>query len=645
MLVVILILTMQLAVILSSQIRKEPDTNVSNYKFKDFSTLVSTKYFVDKSLVIREILQDSTAILVTAPRGFGKSVNIDMIRRFLEIEVDDEGNENINNTSTQNYKLFTNLKIYKNHRKFFDQHFGKHPVIHIDYGPLSLINSFDDMLETLMAVIFETYNKHSYLLRVEKFWRAGFGRGYFKEYLTGTRTQKFLFKQDVENAFVDLAYGLYRYYNKLPIVLIDNYDAYFDNMIFQINPNIDKCVKLIRTLNNDLLQAIDGNVSRVFVTGSLRVTGSGLFLPENVVAEYPFLRNHEYCHYYGLTTEELRDLLARHANNNETEIKELQRRIVKHYSGYRVLGTNTEVYNTRTVLKCLVTGKHWPPIDLKNFINFFYFSNFRQEVVKLLQNRTLGIYVYNALSRDDVVALRSFHEYSFSALPSHVLDLSLYLLLELGFLTVTNQITKDVVSVRISNLEAETEFVDVLLRSSVNQFEIQAGYITSVNNLLDSFSERQNNTDEMFRGLFATLQYMFGRSSYKSKLEQDLQCVLFSIFKRRFRHVHTSVCDSTRNGSIDVLVRNHQNVSFIVETKVISDKSITNLDTCAQNAIDEIIENGYIDIIDANLRDRVVYLGLCFSTVNKKFRLRYSKRLKAGDNLNKTSSVRLTSQM
>lgn len=52
----------------------------------DFKTLIEDdRYFVDKSLLIKEVLEDSAQIiLIPRPRRFGKTLNLSMIRYFVE---------------------------------------------------------------------------------------------------------------------------------------------------------------------------------------------------------------------------------------------------------------------------------------------------------------------------------------------------------------------------------------------------------------------------------------------------------------------------------------------------------------------------------------------------------------------------------
>ena len=54
----------------------------------DFADLVTkSSIFVDKSLFVKEIIEDnSKVILITMPRRWGKSLNLDILNRFLSIE-------------------------------------------------------------------------------------------------------------------------------------------------------------------------------------------------------------------------------------------------------------------------------------------------------------------------------------------------------------------------------------------------------------------------------------------------------------------------------------------------------------------------------------------------------------------------------
>ena len=60
----------------------------------DFSELLlEGGIFVDKSLMVRDFIKDTAkVVLITRPRRWGKSLNLNMLEHFLAIEVDASGN-------------------------------------------------------------------------------------------------------------------------------------------------------------------------------------------------------------------------------------------------------------------------------------------------------------------------------------------------------------------------------------------------------------------------------------------------------------------------------------------------------------------------------------------------------------------------
>ena len=77
-----------------------------------FANLITkSDIFVDKSLFIKEILDDSQhANLITRPPRWGKSLNMDMLKTFLEPDVDENGNFDFSK-GNKNKKLFEGCTI------------------------------------------------------------------------------------------------------------------------------------------------------------------------------------------------------------------------------------------------------------------------------------------------------------------------------------------------------------------------------------------------------------------------------------------------------------------------------------------------------------------------------------------------------
>jgi hypothetical protein len=109
------------------------------------------------------VLKSQNLVLVTAPSSFGKSVNMDMVKCFIEIQVDvNTGASVARDSEKSNYKLFEGLEVMKD-MAFVNEFFGKYPVIKVSfYGTLKKITEVnaDNFCKT---VIRDTYREHKYL--------------------------------------------------------------------------------------------------------------------------------------------------------------------------------------------------------------------------------------------------------------------------------------------------------------------------------------------------------------------------------------------------------------------------------------------------------------------------------------------------
>lgn len=409
--------------------------HIYDFKTADFSNIVKTKYLVDKSMLIKDFFDDTTGVLATAPRRFGKSVNIDMSKRFFEIEVDDDGNEKINKADTANYKLFTNLKIYKNHRQFFNEHFGKYAVIHIDYSPLNTVESYEDMFQKFRDVLNQTFRQHEYLKNVKNLWSGPVNLTTFTKY-TDTRLVNATDVADIVEGLPYLAHLLHAHFKKPVIVLIDEYNAFVDSPLFGSIKDMDAIITFIRSITCELLKYTDSHITKIFITGILRITGKSLSPLEADVKHYPFLRNHKYCQYYGITGDELEELLVRRTNNNQTEINNLRSDINSYYKAYKVLGQKTEIYSIWSILHYLETKilkRYWAQAEYLR--RFFSRRDFKEEIRQLLQNGAVIINISTALSTDDILTLKRIYDSPESDASGDVYQPFFQFLFELGYLS------------------------------------------------------------------------------------------------------------------------------------------------------------------------------------------------------------------
>lgn len=136
----------------------------SSDRFIDFK---KESIYVDKSLIIKEILKHHNHLFITAPRRWGKSLILSMIRVFFQPD------DNLLRSNNENVKLFEDLKIYKEKIKIqidgkneevnIVEHFqGKYPVIYLNFK--AVYGDKNEIIKQLKTAIARAFNEHKYLI-------------------------------------------------------------------------------------------------------------------------------------------------------------------------------------------------------------------------------------------------------------------------------------------------------------------------------------------------------------------------------------------------------------------------------------------------------------------------------------------------
>ncbi len=102
----------------------------------DFKEIIKGNfYFFDKSLFIKEVLDDTKVLLITRPRRFGKTLNMSMLRHFFAKAIWGEATDPT---------LFDGLNITHCSAEYL-QHQGRYPVIFLTLKDVKDSN-FDSFL-------------------------------------------------------------------------------------------------------------------------------------------------------------------------------------------------------------------------------------------------------------------------------------------------------------------------------------------------------------------------------------------------------------------------------------------------------------------------------------------------------------------
>ncbi|MBT3388579.1 MAG: AAA family ATPase, partial [Desulfobacula sp.] len=286
----------------------------------DFKKLrTENKYFADKSLFIKEIIEeDAEIVLLPRPRRFGKTLNLTMLRYFLEKTDKPE----------ETKKLFSGLAIEK--EGIFEEHICRYPVIYLTFKDIKASN-FEHSLKSIKRLIAREYRRHSYLLTSEQL--EDFDKEDFQSILS-VKADISLF----ENSLLDLSHYLYKHYKEKPVILIDEYDtpiisAYAEGY-YKETINFFKSFLGAGLKDNP-------NIYKGVMTGILRVAKESIFSDMNNLGVYSLLRS-KFSDKFGLTEEEVFSLLQYYKEENK--IKSVR----EWYNGY-IFGGNT-IYNPWSII-------------------------------------------------------------------------------------------------------------------------------------------------------------------------------------------------------------------------------------------------------------------------------------------------------
>ncbi|BFD45930.1 MAG: AAA family ATPase [Rickettsia endosymbiont of Sergentomyia squamirostris] len=375
-----------------NNINYQPKMLVGSDDFYDL--LINSDIFVDKSLMIKELLEDSGKVtLITRPRRWGKSINMDMVRRFLEIELDNEGNP-LPHDKQVNYKLFVggevDLGLASGKKKLFKplkiseyqylilDYQSQFPVIFITFKSVEG-SSYHDIEQGVKSQLRKLFQAHSYLSDSNKLKTSEIAD--FNQYLFGEVTL-----DNIKNSLAILSHLLYKHYNKKPWVLIDEYDTPINSAYRWFGTNeaeFQKVLEIFRGIMKSTFKKETGNqelpVERGIITGILRIAKAELFSGLNNVKEYSLL-DKKFATQYGFTQAEVDELLTKvPTKTNSEEIKNW-------YNGYTFGGET--IYNPWSIMMCLSSeGKldyYWVDSGGTGWIDNVLLSDEMQQDIQVL---------------------------------------------------------------------------------------------------------------------------------------------------------------------------------------------------------------------------------------------------------------------
>ncbi|HJD63812.1 MAG TPA: ATP-binding protein [Rickettsia endosymbiont of Sericostoma sp.] len=373
----------------SNNINYQPRMFVGTDDFYDL--LINSDIFVDKSLMIKELLEDSGKVtLITRPRRWGKSLNMDMVRRFLEIEVDEYGIQ-LPQEQRVNYKLFSGgevdlgfdetkilkpLKIANVANSMKRQ--GQFPVIIISFKGVRG-SSYQEIEVGIKSQIINLFAKHRYLeryIKQDEKLLIDAQKEILQRYFTGK-----LIEDDIKNSLKFLSDLLYKHFNQKVYILIDEYDTPINSAYMKIGNNLEEfeeVLALFRAIFGNSLKTND-SLQKGVITGILRVAKANLFSDLNNLTECSLL-DERFSNSYGFTQAEVDELLTKVPTTTKPE------EIKNWYNGYNFGGEI--IYNPWSIMQCLASkGKldhYWIDSGGTDWIDHVLLSDEMQQNIQAL---------------------------------------------------------------------------------------------------------------------------------------------------------------------------------------------------------------------------------------------------------------------
>lgn len=295
---------------------------------QDYADIITKEYFyIDKTHFIKEWWDGGDAVtLITRPRRFGKTLNLNMLDYFFSNKHPNRGD------------LFEGLSIWTEEK--YRQLQGTYPVISLSFANIKEA-TYENTKKKIYQVILDVFEKNAFLLK-ENFLEeteASFFRSVNYEMDEPIATQ----------AIHEMCDYLYRYYGKKVIILLDEYDTPMQEAY--VNGYWDELVAFTRSMFNAAFKT-NPYLERAIMTGITRVSKESIFSDLNNL-EVITTTSERYETSFGFTEEEVFAAL------DECGLSAEKEGVKKWYDGF-IFGTHMDIYNPWSVLNFLAKGQYSP---------------------------------------------------------------------------------------------------------------------------------------------------------------------------------------------------------------------------------------------------------------------------------------------
>lgn len=525
-------------------------------------------YYVDKSLLVEDVMRGGDVILMTRPRRFGKTLNLSMLRYFFEM------------SEETNAHFFSDLAIRQNSTMWQLQ--GQFPVIFISFKSIKE-SSWEVTYEKFEYTIYEEFDRHKYLLTDDAL------EIYEKELFRKILERK-ASRAEIDSSLLFLAKLLQKKYKRNVIVLIDEYDVPVQAAF--VYGYYEQVIELLRALLVSVLK--DTTIlEKGVLTGNLTLAKSGIFTGLNNLDIFS-VTSLELAERFGFTGDEVVTLLMHYGLTNHHD--ELQ----QWYDGY-TFGNASGMFNPWSALKCIQ----------KKGVLEMYWANTSDNVLlkRLLGRATKSLKSDLELILQGKAVTKTIEEsITFPNLDSSS-ELLWSLLLFTGYLTYTTYEVKK--GKKVCELILPNEEIKQLYYELIKDMFVSAVVGERADELLQALTE--GNTEfftELLQSFILNSMSSYDLSSNEPEKSYHLFVLGLLVVLSPSYEVKSNRESGLGRYDIMLIPKNPAQTGIIIEfKKTLAGES---REEAAQKALDQIVAKKYMQELEArNVRTIIAY-GIAF---------------------------------
>ncbi len=351
--------------------------SIGNQGFEDIR--INDNFYVDKTAFIKEWWEARDIVtLITRPRRFGKTLNMDMLKCFFS------------NKYAGRQDLFEGLSIWEEEK--YRKLQGEYPVISLSFADVKQTN-YIDAVKMIKFIISDAFREYRDIMQSDRF--------------TETDRQRFEMvnptMDDVtaQRALKELGGYLETYYGRKVILFLDEYDTPMQEAY--VGGYWDEFTAFIRSLFNSTFKT-NPYLERAIMTGITRVSKESIFSDLNNLKVITTTSNcYEQC--FGFTEPEVFEALDSFGLSSQKQA------VKQWYDGF-IFGNHKDIYNPWSITNFLGEQKlkaYWAATSSNHLVDRIIrtaSSEVKEQMEDLLEGKEVVVtfdeqIVFNQLEQNE----------------------------------------------------------------------------------------------------------------------------------------------------------------------------------------------------------------------------------------------------